>query len=135
MSNKKTAREIINSTAFLADWYYALLLGCGGQVYRRIYLDLWDMTLSESTTASCNEWLQRNDGSYREVASDDGWGADLSEEDKAWLKEDGISDFGYAEWLDYELEPAIQKAMDEWEKRQAAREEEEEEDDEWFGVQ
>nr|WP_314542467.1 hypothetical protein [uncultured Ottowia sp.] len=119
---KLTAREIINSADFLADWYHDRLLGCGGQEYSRIYLDLLDMTLSESTTASCNEWLQRNDGSYREVASDNGWGADLTAEEKAWLEEDGISDFGYAEWLDNELEPAIQKALDAWEERQAARE-------------
>lgn len=131
-AQKPTAREIINSADFLADWYYDMLVGCGGQVYRRIYLDLWDMTLSESVTASCNEWLQRNDGSYREVASDDGWGAGLSAEEKAWLEEDGISNSDYAEWLDNELEPAIQRAMDEWEARKAACEEEE---DEWFGAQ
>lgn len=122
-----TAREIIDSTDFLADWFHDMLMGCGGQVYRRIYLDLWEMTLSESVTASCNEWLQRKDGSYREVASDDGWGADLSDDEKAWLNTDGVSDFGYAEWLDNELEPAIQKAMDEWAERQAERAEDAEE--------
>ena len=71
---KPTAREILDSTDFLAAWFREYLLGCGGQVYRRIYLDLWDMTLSEIVTASSREWMQRKDGSYQEVASDDGWG-------------------------------------------------------------
>ena len=119
---KPTAREIIESADFLADWYAARLLGCGGQLYRRIYLDLHEMSLFESTEASRNTWLQRDDGSLQAVARDDGWGADLTAEDKEWLEEDGVSDFGYAEWLDYELEPAIQKALDAWEERKAARE-------------
>lgn len=118
---KPTAREIIDSTDFLADWFHEMLLGCGGKVYRRIYLDLWEMTLSESVTASSNEWMQRNDGSYREVASDDGWGTDLSDDDKAWLNKDNVSDFGYADWLNDELEPAIQQAMDDWAERQDKR--------------
>lgn len=119
---KPTAREIIESADFLADWYATYLRGNGGQLYRRIYLDLRELSLFESTEASCNTWLQRDDGSLQAVARDEGWGADLTEAEKVHLDADGVSDFGYAEWLDNELEPAIQQAMDEWEERKAARE-------------
>lgn len=119
---KPTALEIIESADFLADWYANYLRGNGGQLYRRIYLDLREMSLFESTEVSCNTWLQRDDGSLQAVARDEGWGADLTEAEKAHLDADGVSDFSYAEWLDNALEPAIQQAMDEWEERKAASE-------------
>ena len=118
MSIKKiTARDIINNTEFdLSGWFYDSLKAHGGGYCSRIYLDLNDMTLFESVEANSNSWLQRDDDSLQEVDRDEGWGADLTEEELEWLEEDGVSDFGFQEWI-YELEDKIQTELDFWYKK------------------
>ena len=114
---KITARDIIKNPEFdLSGWFYNKLISHGGSYCSRIYLDLNDMTLFESVEANSNSWLQRDDGSLQEVDRDEGWGADLTEEEMEWLEEDGISDFGFQDWI-YELEDNIQKELDLWYKK------------------
>lgn len=112
-----TAAEIIDNaenSIVLYNFFKARLIGCGGQCYSRIYLDLDENRLFESTEASSNTWLHRDDGSLAEITADAGWGADLTDEELAWLEEDGVSEFGYQDWLDDVVEPAIQAALDYW---------------------
>lgn len=110
---KMNAYEIMNLDAnnkVLGDYYKSKLVGNGGQTYSRLYLDLDDNTLSEANFASCNTWYQRDDGSLIEIDAHNNYGADLSAEELKWLEEDGLSDFGWADFC-AEIEAAIEEAL------------------------
>ena len=94
----------------LGDYYKSKLVGNGGQTYSRLYLDLNNNTLSEANFASCNTWYQRDDGSLIEIDAHNNYGADLSAEELEWLEEDGLSDFGWADFC-AEIEAAIEEAL------------------------
>lgn len=95
----------------LTDFFKQSLIGCSGRCYTRVYLDLRDLSLFVSTEVSCNTWLHRDDGSLVEITHDSGWGADLTDEELAWLEQDGLSEFGYPEWFD-EIVSAIATVLD-----------------------
>lgn len=112
---KITAAEIIDTcNEAVSNFYKSMMIGCGGQCYSRLYLDLIDMTLFESVEPSCNSWLHRDDGSLIEVAHDSGWGADLTDDELAWLEQDGLSEFGFTDWVNDQLEPLIDAALQNW---------------------
>lgn len=114
-TQKITARQIINNTNFdLASWYMNMMTGENYGVCVCIYLDLHEMDLSSSVLADPSDWLEREDGSLQEVVKDRGWGADLSQDERIAIREHGVSDFGFDEWLDYQLEPKIQEQLDKW---------------------
>lgn len=108
----KTAKEIIDNSDFdFSEWFKQSLIGNGGQTCRRIYFDLDDMSFFENIEASENTWLQRDDGSLHEVARDKCWGADLSQDELDFLEQDGVSEFGFQEWMDNELIPSVQESL------------------------
>ena len=112
---KITARQIISDTTFdLAGWYADMLTGANYGRCVRIYLDLHEMDLSSNVLADPSDWLEREDGSLQEVAEDRGWGTNLSQDEIAAIREHGVSDSGFGEWLDYQLEPKIQEQLDKW---------------------
>ena len=114
-TQKITARQIISNTNFdLAGWYADMLTGANYERCIHIYLDLHEMDLSSNVLADPSDWLEREDGSLQKVAEDRGWGADLSQDERIAICEQGVSDFNFGEWLDYQLEPQIQEQLDKW---------------------
>lgn len=114
-TQKITARQIISNTNFdLAGWYADMLTGANYGRCIHIYLDLHEMDLSSNVLADPSDWLEREDGSLQKVAEDRGWGADLSQDERIAICEQGVSDFNFGEWLDYQLEPQIQEQLDKW---------------------
>lgn len=114
------AQQIIETYgATCEDFFRGFLVGNGGQTYCRLYLDLHDNSLFESCEASCNTWLHRDDGSLAEIYAHNSYGVDLTDDDMEHLRQDGLSDFGYAEWLDA-IEEGIENALDWWQRRNAA---------------
>lgn len=113
--NKMDAETLINSSDFdFSNWFKECLIGNSGQVFSRIYLDLHDMSFFENCEASCNTWIQRDDASLVEIARDSGYGYDLSEDELNWLEADGLSDFGYEDWMNDQIIPKINEALDWW---------------------
>lgn len=113
--NKMDAETLINSSDFdFSNWFKQCLIGNGGQVFSRIYLDLHDMSFFENCEASCNTCIQRDDASLVEIARDSGYGYDLTKEELVWLEEDGVSDFGYQEWLNDQIIPKVNEAIEWW---------------------
>ena len=109
------AETLINSSDFdFSNWFKSCLIGNGGQVFSRIYFDLNDMSFFEHCEASQNTWIQRNDGSLVEIARDSGYGYDLSEDELYWLETDGVSDFGYEDWMNDQIIPKVNEALDWW---------------------
>lgn len=114
-TQKITARQIISNTNFdLAGWYADMLTGANYGRCIHIYLDLHEMDLSSNVLADPSDWLEREDGSLQKVAEDRGWGADLSQDERIAICEQGVYDFNFGEWLDYQLEPQIQEQLDKW---------------------
>lgn len=114
-TQKITARQIISNTNFdLAGWYADMLTGANYGRCIHIYLDLHEMDLSSNVLADPSDWLEREDGSLQKVAEDRGWGADLSQDERIAICEQGVYDFNFGEWLDYQLEPKIQEQLDKW---------------------
>ena len=115
--NKMDAETLINSSDFdFSNWFKECLIGNGGAgpVFSRIYLDLHDMSFFEHCEASQNTWIQRDDGSLVEIARDSGYGYDLSEDELDWLEADGVSDFGYEDWMNDQIIPKVNEALDSW---------------------
>jgi hypothetical protein len=94
----------------MVDYYINALIGCKGQCYTRLYLDLHDGNIFQNTEASSNTWLQRDDDSLVEIDADAGWGYDLNDDDIEHLRNGNLSDFGYAEWLNQVAENIQLKA-------------------------
>ena len=114
------AQTLIDQSNFdFSNWFKECLIGNGnaGQVFSRIYLDLNDMSFFENCEASQNTWIERNDGSLVEIVRDSGYGYDLSEDELDWLETDGVSDFGYENWMNDQILPSIQEALDWWSNR------------------
>ena len=109
--NARDIFDLGNNWETLSNFYKGLLIGNGGQTYCRLYLDLQDNTLFEDCEASCNTWLHRDDGSLVEIVAHNSFGIDLSQEELEWLEIDGLSDFGYQEWLG-EIEEKVEKAIE-----------------------
>lgn len=102
----------------IRGFFKNMLIGCNGQSYSRLYLDLHLNEIFQNVEASCNTWLHREDESLAEIAHDNGFGADLSEDEIDYLKEYGVSDFGFDDWLDGYLIPNIQQALADWKDKQ-----------------
>lgn len=94
----------------LVNFYKEYLVGCKGQYYTRLYLDLTDYSLFVSIQASSNTWLHRDDGSLIEVAHDAGWGVDLTADELVQLEQDGVFGFGYFDYRS-EMEEIITSAL------------------------
>lgn len=115
--NKMDAETLINSSDFdFSNWFKECLIGNGGAglVFSRIYLDLHDMSFFEHCETSQNTWIQRDDASLVEIARDSGYGYDLTKEELDWLEEDGVSNFGYQEWMNDQIIPKVNEALDSW---------------------
>lgn len=115
--NKMDAETLINSSDFdFSNCFKECLIGNGGAglVFSRIYLDLHDMSFFENCEANCNTWIQRDDDSLVEIAHDSGYGYELTKEELDWLEEDGVSNFGYQEWLNDQIIPKVNEALDWW---------------------
>lgn len=97
----------------LVEYFRNKLVGCGGQCYTRLYLDLHDGSIFQNVEASSNTWLQRDDDSLVEIDADSGWGWDLSEDEITHLDVNGICDFGYNDWLCQIAENVRDKAIHE----------------------
>lgn len=118
MENQTIAYKLVSEYHnVITGFYEGLMLGCNGQCYSRLYLDLHSKEIFQNVEASCNTWLAREDNSLSEIAHDDGFGADLSNEEVEYLKENGVSDFGFADWIDGYLIPNIANALDDWDNR------------------
>ena len=118
MENQTIAYKLVSEYRnVITNFYEGLMLGCSGQCYSRLYLDLHSNEIFQNVEVSCNTWLQREDNSLSEIAHDDGFGADLSNEEVEYLKENGVSDFGFDDWIDGYLIPNITNALDDWDKR------------------
>lgn len=114
-----SAQQIIETYgATCEDFFRGLLVGNSGQTYCRLYLDLNDHSLFESCEPSCNTWLHRDDGSLVEIYAHNSYGMGLTDDEMEHLREAGVSDFGYAEWLDA-VEDGIETALDWWQRRNA----------------
>lgn len=112
---KMDAWQIVNKyDNVIRNFYESLMIGCNGQSYSRLYLDLQSNEIFQNVEASCNTWLHREDNSLSEIAHDNGFGADLSEDEIDYLKEYGVSDFGFNDWLDGYLIPNIGQALADW---------------------
>lgn len=98
-----------------------MLIGCKGQSYSRLYLDLQSNEIFQNVEASCNTWLHREDGSLAEIAHDNGFGWDLSDDEIDYLGEYGVSDFGYHDWIDDYLIPNIDAALENWKGKQCKK--------------
>lgn len=94
----------------LIEYYKNALIGCKGQCYTRLYLDLHDGHIFQNIQASSDTWLQRDDDSLVEIDADAGWGYDLNDDEIEHLLNDNLSDFGYAEWLNQVAENIQNKA-------------------------
>nr|DAY21678.1 MAG TPA: hypothetical protein [Caudoviricetes sp.] len=105
----------------IRNFFQNMLIGCNGQSYSRLYLDLHGNEIFQNAEASCNTWLHREDGSLAEIAHDNGFGADLSEDETDYLKECGVSDFGFEDWLDGYLIPNIKAALENWKEQQCKK--------------
>ena len=109
------AWEIVNKyDNVIRNFYESLMIGCNGQSYSRLYLDLHSNEIFQNVEISCNTYLHRGDGSLSEIAHDIGFGADLSEDEIEYLKEYGVSDFGFEDWLDGYLVPNIEQVLENW---------------------
>lgn len=118
MKNQTIAYKLVSEYHnVITGFYEGLMLGCNGQFYSRLYLDLHAKEIFQNVEASCNTWLEREDSSLSEIAHDNGFGADLSDEEVEYLKEHGVSDFGFADWIEDYLIPNIVNALDDWDKR------------------
>lgn len=116
------AWQIVNKyDNVIRNFYESMVIGCKGQSYSRLYLDLHSNEIFQNTEASCNTWLHREDGSLTEIAHDNGFGADLSEDEIDYLEEYGVSDFGFDDWLDGYLIPNIGQALADWEDKQCKK--------------
>ena len=115
----QSAKEIIESQDLSCRLYYrGFLVGNGGHRTCRLYLDLQDNQILELRTGTATGTLSRPDGSMVEIHWHDGRGQGLSVEDLTTLRREGVSDFGYAEWLDA-VEDGIETALDWWQRRNA----------------
>ena len=118
MQNQTIAYKLVSKYInVITNFYEGLMLGCSGQCYSRLYLDLHSNEIFQNAEASCNTWLHREDDGLSEIAHDNGFGSDLSEDDKDYLAEYGVSDFGFDDWIDGYLIPNITNALDDWDKR------------------
>lgn len=116
------AWQIVNKyDNVIRNFYESMLLGCKGQSYSRLYLDLHSNEIFQNVEASCNTWLHREDNSLSEIAHDNGFGWDLSDEEIDYLKEYGVSDFSYQDWIDDYLIPNIEAALANWKDTQCKK--------------
>ncbi len=118
-TTKITAQEIIdNNTAIINEYFAGIASGeyYNGTCYQ-LYLDLDDGTLRINQEASTQSWLQRDDGSLVMLHRVSGY--DDRPQDQRYNAADGddLSDFGLGDWLDGELTPAIDRALNpSWEE-------------------
>ncbi len=118
MENQTIAYKLVSKYHnVITSFYEGLMLGCKGQCYSRLYLDLHSNEIFQNVEVSCNTWLHREDNSLSEIAHDNGFGADLSDEEIEYLKENGVSDFGFDDWMDGYLIPNIVNALNDWDNR------------------
>nr|DAV34453.1 MAG TPA: hypothetical protein [Caudoviricetes sp.] len=95
----------------MCDFFVNSLIGCKGQCYTHLYLDLHDGCIFQNVEASSNTWLERDDDSLVEIAADEGWGYDLDDDEIEHLRNGYLSDFGYNEWLNQVAENIQYKAI------------------------
>lgn len=122
MENQTIAYKLVSEYHnVITGFYEGLMLGCNGQSYSRLYLDLRSNEIFQNTEASQNTWLARDDDSLAEIAHDNGFGWDLSDEEMDYLEEYGVSDFGFDDWIDDYLIPNIDEALENWKDKQCKK--------------
>lgn len=96
------AWQIVNKyDNVIRNFYEGLMIGCNGQSYSRLYLDLQSNEIFQNVEASCNTWLYREDDSLSEIAHDNG--------------------FGFDDWLDGYLIPNVEQALADWKDEQCKK--------------
>lgn len=116
------AYKIVNEyDNVIRNFFENMAIGCKGQCYSRLYLDLHSMEIFQNVEVSQNTWIERDDDSLSEIAHDCGFGWDLSEDEIDYLKEYGVSDFGYHDWIDDYLIPNIEEALKTWKDKQCKK--------------
>lgn len=105
----------------IGTFFENMIIGCNGQSYSRLYLDLHSNEIFQNVEASQNTWLHREDGSLAEIAHDNGFGWDLSDEEIDYIEHCGISDFGFDDWIDDYLIPNIYDALENWKGKQCKK--------------
>ncbi|MDX8400822.1 MAG: hypothetical protein R8K20_11345 [Gallionellaceae bacterium] len=105
-----TATKIIENNIGTVVDYFEGVASCDyyDGLCRRLYLDLDDNSISESTEASENTWLQRDDGSLVEIARISGY-CDTPD-DERYTDGCDLMDYGYDVWVG-ELEGKINAAI------------------------
>ena len=118
MNNQSTAYKLAAEyNNVLVSFYKSLMLGCNGQSYARLYLDLHTHEIFSDVQVACNNYLYREDRSLAEIAHDAGWGMDLTDDEVKYLNKYGVSDFGFDVWVSGYLVHEIETALDDWSNR------------------
>ena len=102
----------------IGTFFENMIIGCNGQSYSRLYLDLHSNEIFQNVEASQNTWLHREDESLAEIAHDNGFGWALSDD---YIEHCGISDFGFDDWIDDYLIPNIYDALENWKGKQCKK--------------
>lgn len=68
MENQTIAYKLVSEYHnVITGFYESLMLGCNGQCYSRLYLDLHAKEIFQNVEASCNTWLQREEIAFRKL--------------------------------------------------------------------
>jgi hypothetical protein len=116
------AYKIVNKyDNVIRDYYEGVLLGFIGREFTSLYLDLQSNEIFQNITALKDESFNRTDESISEIAHDEGFGSNLDDDEFEYLKENGVSDFGYQDWIDDYLIPKIEAALQNWKDKQCKK--------------
>lgn len=120
MNNQEYAEQLASEyNDVIVSFYKGLMLGCNGQSYTRLYLDLHTHEIFIDVQVSSNNYLYHEDDSLAEIAQDNGFGMDLTDEEVEHLNAHGVSDFGFDVWVSGYLVLNIVEALDSWADRNA----------------
>ena len=110
--------EVVGHSApKIEEFFKNSLIGCGGKLYASLYLDTHGFLLFINDDPDPNTRIQRKDGSLFFLIGDSGYGKNVSEKERIRLVHRELQDFGFENWLDNTLEPAINKALAAWKAR------------------
>lgn len=101
----------------ISNFYKGVLIGCNKNTHPRLYLNLHSKEIFYNAETSQNTRLTREVNNLSEIAYNNGLGSNLSDDDFEYLIENGVSDFGFDDWIDGYLIPNIVNALNDWDNR------------------
>lgn len=101
----------------ISNFYKGVLIGCNKNTYPRLYLNLHSKEIFYNAETSQNTRLTREVNNLSEIAYNNGLGSNLSDDDFEHLIENGVSDFGFDDWIDGYLIPNIVNALNDYDNR------------------